>query len=1005
MIKNNTPPNNHYSLENLAILGLSFFFVMILLTSFLIIPKINKLFEEQYTQDVKAELKLEAELFKRFVESHSNNLKDLAKFPSLTNAVMLSDGNNPNLLDLFENFVTRGEKSRLILQDIEGKILIQTTNNLQGNYSKNSQWQLDILEGAIPYYFQLLGQKNDFFTFQLSVPVSYDLYPEGILSTEITIPLAQAFVTLNLNEHIGFKLSQKNNIVYTNTEHISIGRETSIYLDSPQLNFTYITDDEPTLEKEHKIRNVILSVLFVGLAISFTLFSFIEYRSVVRNNETLNINRSFWVAYAIPILIAVIGTITSITAFLITSNIQQNKIKSELIINSKMKTQALREEISSTLKILDSFKAFYNASNHVNRQEFSAYASSIISNNKAIQALEWVPFLTDVDINAYENKAKSDGLNNFLIHEKDEQGNKISTNKRESYFPIFYVEPSLSNKEILGFDLASNNEHLTALLNAQKTGNKVATSSIELLDENQLQTTASIYYAVYKTPNSYNSGLDNTTSIKGFIRLVLKIEDIINSTIKPDLSKLSLLIEDITISESPRVIFSPPTRKDTFLRYETIDFAGATWKVTTLTPPIKLLQQWAAWLALIGGLTLTALIVFGLVTLIRRRELVEILVNKRTAELADSEEQHRAVVDNAVDGLLTIDEDGLIEQFNHAAERIFGYGANEAIGLNIKVLMPQPYRREHDSYLSNYHNTGKKKIIGIGRTVEGQHKNGSTFPIELSVSEITFANSKKFCGIVRDITERKQAEEEREQLINRLMSSNEELERFAFVCSHDLQEPLRMISSFSEKLQIHIADKLKDDEKGKKYFRFVVDGAIRSQALITDILAYSSINSATQKLQDINAEKIVNIINDNLIESLGNDKVSITYEPLPTIRGNKTQLFQLFQNLINNGIKYQTADAIPKVHISVEDMEQHWKFIIKDNGIGMEERHLKKIFDVFQRLHRKSQYAGTGVGLSICKKVVERHGGTIWVESTKGVGSTFYFTLLKNNTDGEKNDQ
>lgn len=1004
MIKNNTSLNNHYNLGNFAILGLSFFFVMILLTSFLIIPKINELFEEQYTQDVQAELKLEAELFTRFVENHSDNLKDLARFPSLTNAVMLSDGNNPNLLDLFENFVTRGEKSRLVLQDMEGKILIQTTNNLQGNYSKNSQWQEDILEGAIPYYFQLLGQNNEFFTFQLSVPVSYDLYPEGILSTEITIPLAQAFVALNLNEHIAFKLSQKNNVVYTSTEHISIGRETSIYLDSPQINFTYITDDEPTLEKEHKIRNIILSVLFVGLAISFTLFSFIEYRSVVRNNETLNINRSFWVAYAIPILIAVIGTITSITAFLITSNIQQNKIKSELIINSKIKTQALREEISSTLKVLDSFKAFYNASNHVNRQEFSAYASSII-NNKAIQALEWIPFLTEIDKKDYEARAKSDGLSNFFIHEKNEQGNNIPANKRENYFPIFYVEPSLNNKKILGFDLASNSEHLAALLNAKKTGNKVATSSIKLIDGTQLKTTASLYYAVYKTPNSYNSGVENTASIKGFIRLVLKIEDIINSAIKPDLSKLSLLIEDITIPESPRVIFSPPTRKDTFLRYETIDFAGTTWKVTTLTPPIKLLQQWAAWLALIGGLTLTALIVFGLVTLIRRRELVEILVNKRTAELADSEEQHRAVVDNAVDGLLTIDEHGAIEQFNHAAEKIFGYCANEVIGLNIKVLMPQPYRREHDGYLRNYHETGEKKIIGIGRTVKGQHKNGRTFPIDLSVSEITFANSKKFCGIVRDITERKQAEEEREQLIDRLMSSNEELERFAFVCSHDLQEPLRMISSFSEKLQMHIADKLEDDEKGKKYFRFVMDGAIRSQALITDILTYSSINSATQKLQDIHAEKIVNIISDNLIESLGNDKVSITYQPLPTIRGNKTQLFQLFQNLINNGIKYQTADAIPKVHISVEDMEQHWRFIIKDNGIGMEERHLKKIFDVFQRLHRKSQYAGTGVGLSICKKVVERHGGTIWVESTKGVGSTFYFTLLKNNADGEKNDQ
>ncbi|OUR63243.1 hypothetical protein A9Q74_01805 [Colwellia sp. 39_35_sub15_T18] len=367
----------------------------------------------------------------------------------------------------------------------------------------------------------------------------------------------------------------------------------------------------------------------------------------------------------------------------------------------------------------------------------------------------------------------------------------------------------------------------------------------------------------------------------------------------------------------------------------------------------------------------------------------------RTSELTASEEEYRAVVENAVDGLITIDEQGRIEKFNASAQKMFGYADTEVIGSNIKMLMPEPYHGEHDGYLKNYHDTSVKKIIGIGRYVEGKHKDGRVFPIELSISEMLFANSKKFSGIVRDISKRIALEKEREKFIDELTDSNEELERFAYVCSHDLQEPLRMIRSFSEKLQEHIADDLKNDAKGQKYFNFVTDGASRAQTLITDILAYSSISSDTQILERVNIESLINVIRTNMLANQEVNKGKITFEPLPELQGNKTQLLQLFQNLINNGMKYQKPEQIPHVHISAEDAGEHWTFIVKDNGIGMEERHFKKIFEVFQRLHRRSQFAGTGVGLSICKKVVERHGGTIWVNSKKGFGSTFYIKLLK----------
>lgn len=236
---------------------------------------------------------------------------------------------------------------------------------------------------------------------------------------------------------------------------------------------------------------------------------------------------------------------------------------------------------------------------------------------------------------------------------------------------------------------------------------------------------------------------------------------------------------------------------------------------------------------------------------------------------------------------------------------------------------------------------------------------------------------------------------EREQLIERLVLSNEELERFAFVCSHDLQEPLRMIRSFSDKLEAHLDTNLSLDEKGKKYLHFVTDGAKRSQDLIEDILSYSSINGDTKSQEKLDLASLIESIKKSMSNGSDSFNAEITHEELPVISGNKTQIYQLFQNLINNGIKYQTKKATPEIFIGAEDFGKYWKFSVRDNGMGIDPKNHRKIFEIFKRLHGRSQFVGTGIGLSICKKIVERHGGEIWVESEKGAGSTFYFTLMK----------
>ncbi len=241
-----------------------------------------------------------------------------------------------------------------------------------------------------------------------------------------------------------------------------------------------------------------------------------------------------------------------------------------------------------------------------------------------------------------------------------------------------------------------------------------------------------------------------------------------------------------------------------------------------------------------------------------------------------------------------------------------------------------------------------------------------------------------------DITDRKKAEEALKLKLEELARSNAELEQFAYVSSHDLQEPLRMISSYLQLLQRRYQGKL--DDKADKYIYFAVDGAARMQTLINDLLEFSRVATRAKEPEPTDSEFILNQTLSNLELYIRQNNASVSYDPLPEVIADSTQLAQVFQNLIANGIKFH-SEKTPKIHLSAEKKENECVFSVKDNGIGIDPQYSEKIFEVFKRLHRKEEYPGTGIGLAICKKIVERHGGRIWVESELGKGATFYFTL------------
>ncbi|MGB0909586.1 MAG: PAS domain-containing protein, partial [Nitrospirales bacterium] len=259
-----------------------------------------------------------------------------------------------------------------------------------------------------------------------------------------------------------------------------------------------------------------------------------------------------------------------------------------------------------------------------------------------------------------------------------------------------------------------------------------------------------------------------------------------------------------------------------------------------------------------------------------------------------------------------------------------------------------------------------------------------------TVHRNTIGEVERMIGVNWDITEEKAAEEELTAYIENLRRSNSELEQFAYVASHDLQEPLRKIRNFSELLEARAKDHL--PAEALKYLAPIVDGAVRMQTLVQDLLTYSRVARGELTVERVDLQKIVEQVTNNLEAIIADGQARITLNPLPTIEANLTQMEQLFQNLIGNGLKYHGPN-IPSIEVSVTKKKQYWEFAIRDNGIGFDQQYADRIFVIFQRLHTKKEYAGTGIGLAICKKIVELHGGEIWVESTPNEGSTFFFTL------------
>ena len=366
----------------------------------------------------------------------------------------------------------------------------------------------------------------------------------------------------------------------------------------------------------------------------------------------------------------------------------------------------------------------------------------------------------------------------------------------------------------------------------------------------------------------------------------------------------------------------------------------------------------------------------------------DITERKRAEEtLRQANAYNRSLLEASLDPLVTIGPDGKITDVNAATEAVTGRSRADLIGSDFCDYFTEPEKAR----------AGYQQVFSEGMVqdyaLELRHDDGHITSVlyNASVYRDETGQAVGVFAAARDITERKQAEEKVKGYTEELRRSNQELEHFAYVASHDLQEPLRAVSSFSQMLAQRYLNKL--DADANDFINFIVDGATRMQTLINDLLTFSRVGTRGKPFAPAACGEILQVALGNLDAAIADSGANVTHDPLPMVLADPTQLTQLFQNLCGNAIKFRRPAETPRIHVSAARQDGVWQFDVRDNGVGIESKYFDRIFIIFQRLHEREEYPGTGIGLAVCKKIVERHGGRIWVESEPGNGSTFHFTL------------
>lgn len=355
-----------------------------------------------------------------------------------------------------------------------------------------------------------------------------------------------------------------------------------------------------------------------------------------------------------------------------------------------------------------------------------------------------------------------------------------------------------------------------------------------------------------------------------------------------------------------------------------------------------------------------------------------------------TKETFQAIFDSLPDAVIITNESGIIQMVNNQVKNVFGYNPSELLHKEVEVLIPNNFQLQHRVHREKFISAPKTREMGDGRNLTALCKDGTEIAVEVSLSHLQVNKNNIVLASIRDVTGKRQLANQLGISLRELEAKNVELEQFAYIVSHDLQEPLRTLSGLVTLMENLNPNKLNTDVQ--IYIRYISEVTNRMRGLVKGILDYSILGKELN-IQNVDLNIVIERIKFDLSAQINERSARIDCKHLPIVRVHEATIGTLFQNLISNGLKFNREGIAPHIIVSVEKEKSEWVFSIEDNGIGLDKKFANKIFGIFQRLHSRSEYPGSGIGLAHCKKIVEFHGGRIWVESDGNSGSRFYFTL------------
>lgn len=694
-------------------------------------------------------------------------------------------------------------------------------------------------------------------------------------------------------------------------------------------------------------------------------------------------------------MLAVSGLVLLVSFFAIYRSEQSAYASTELNAIGDRKFYEIEEALHYEMTVIMALKAFIESAPQVDPEAFQAFTRPFIENNQAVEWLSWSPAVTESQRAAFESGHQ--GLHpGFKICERRGDNGMAGRKRADLYYPISLLEPRARGDRILGFDLASDPAIFRTISGFGNSDIRATGPVRSLTGEDN----TSHFLLLAPVVRDTASGRETAGYVAGDFR----IEDIVKQSIihyfQPETKQSEIRVTDITESGSPWILYESPGFEENGppLFYEkVIRVAERHWRIRVL-PARDFFDAHGSNTAvflLAAGLVFTLLFTGYVRAMAGQADKIRRQVKVRTQALNRHKNELENLIHTIRSGIIMIDDNRRIRILNPTAEKIFQYGPDEVLGKNVNLLMPEPYHSNHDRYVMNYIDTGVSKIIGSGREVRGQRKDGSVFPMELAISEMRIEGSRYFVGSVSDITLRKEAEDNLRQAKEAAEESYRIKSDFMNTMSHELRTPLTIILGNIDELLDE--EDLPDPDEIAEIARDCEKAGEMLMQLINDILDISKIEAGKMTLnkQWLSSSDLIR----EVAKTAGvlSDKKGIALEVIgdaAEIRVDVVRIKQILFNLLSNAIKFTDSGAVT---IATRAEGRWFHITVADTGHGMDRESLAYIFDPFRQVDTSStrKTGGTGLGLAITKKLVELHQGEITVESEPGKGSEFLIKLPK----------